>query len=112
MSFKIKAIISLLMILPYIVSVPNGRCGGSGICLTVARCNANGGFTRNGLCPFDPENVKCCFSMNCRPGNGINGVCKFVNDCKKRVYAGLCPGGADFRCCAWVGSLSFIQIKN
>ncbi len=109
---KIKAIISLLMILPYALSVLNGRCSQNGICINEATCNAYGGYTVSGLCPYDSNSIKCCFNMNCRPAAGKNGKCGFVNDCKKGVYNNLCPGGTDFKCCAWACSLSSIEINK
>lgn len=47
----------------------NGRCTGDlatgawrtdGICITTSNCSGRGGKTKNGACPSDPENVKCC----------------------------------------------------
>ena len=100
MSIKIKAIISLLMILPFAMSAVNGRCGGSGICIEESTCYAYKGRTVSGLCPNDPNSIKCCFNMKCDTSTMINGICKFVSDCTTHnIFSNLCPGGTNFKCC-------------
>jgi len=77
----------------------NGRCSsGNGVCVTTSSCTKAGGTYKSGLCPNDPNDVKCCNKSKCTV-NGKTGVCKFTSDCNGTSYSGACPGGNNFKCC-------------
>jgi len=76
----------------------NGRCSsGNGVCVSTSSCTKAGGTYKSGLCPNDPNDVKCC-NKSCKV-NGASGTCKFTGDCKGKHYSGYCPGGTNFQCC-------------
>src|SRR5688500_4285083 len=60
----------ILAVLPLAaLATPNGRCTGdqatgrwkqSGICISTSNCRNRGGKTKNGACPFDGDDIKCC----------------------------------------------------
>lgn len=61
----------LLACLPLtvVLATPNGRCTGdkatgywkeSGICITTGNCRNRGGKTKDGACPSDGDDIKCC----------------------------------------------------
>jgi len=82
-----------------VLSAVNDSCSsGKGVCITTANCEKMGGTYENGLCPNDPEDVKCCKKSSCTV-NGKTGVCKFTSDCKGTSLPGVCPGPSDFQCC-------------
>lgn len=60
----------------------NGRCTGSkatgewksgGICIKTSTCRNYKGTTKNGACPYDPDDVKCCVTDECsgHPGGQL-----------------------------------------
>ncbi|ORX81496.1 hypothetical protein BCR32DRAFT_327279 [Anaeromyces robustus] len=78
---RLRYINLLIICLPAVLGAINGKCSSG-----------------NGVC--DPKNVKCCNKPKCVAPNGQVGSCKFVSSCKNgKVYANLCPGGNDFKCC-------------
>ena len=94
-----KALLAILIFLPYAFSALNGACSGrSGICISTTTCSNYRGTSYTGKCPNDASNIKCCDNISCT-ANGKSGKCVFLNDCQGITYSGLCPGGNDFKCC-------------
>ncbi|KAH6669191.1 hypothetical protein F5X68DRAFT_265293 [Plectosphaerella plurivora] len=93
----------------------DGRCTGSqatgfwkesGICITTTNCSNRGGKTKNGACPSDPDNVKCCL-IGAEPSNA--NPCGLYSHCSWRPggsscaggtwITGSCPGPSNYQCC-------------
>ncbi|KAG4106923.1 hypothetical protein H8356DRAFT_1624882 [Neocallimastix lanati (nom. inval.)] len=98
----ISQLIVLLLIL--FIEIPptkgevNGPCKNSnGICISTQSCTIAGGTFQNGLCPNDPDNIRCC-NKSCTY-KGYSGLCSFKSECAGTYYTGLCPGNANFVCC-------------
>jgi len=86
--------------LPSVFGAVNGRCSsGNGVCVSTQSCSKAGGSYVSGLCPNDPNNVKCCNKTRCVTNDGQVGSCKFTSDCNGKIFSGLCPGGTNFKCC-------------
>ncbi|KAF8540167.1 hypothetical protein BDD12DRAFT_654996, partial [Trichophaea hybrida] len=69
-----------------------------GKCAKTSKCN---GITYNGLCPRDPNDVKCCLELSCSTPQG-EGLCRSRsrNGCSGGSFvANHCPGSADIACC-------------
>ncbi|KAH8798059.1 hypothetical protein DL96DRAFT_891157 [Flagelloscypha sp. PMI_526] len=72
-----------------------------GICIHTSTCDSYGGTYVSGHCPYDANDIKCCFVDPCK---GIpNGFCEWTNeDCIGGTWVpGHCPGGDNFRCCRY-----------
>ena len=98
MRVKIKSILFLLFILPYALSV-GGKCSSNaanGVCISAKECKQHGDIYATGLCPNDPNDIRCCFNIYCAYG-GKRGICTW--NCKGTPHPGLCPGGNGFVCC-------------
>jgi len=81
------------------LSEVNERCSsGNGVCISTSNCKKMGGTYESGLCPNDPEDIKCCNKSSCTV-DGKTGVCKFTSDCKGTSLPGVCPGPSNFQCC-------------
>lgn len=90
----------LLIIFPAAaLATLNGRCTGtqatgfwkeSGICITTSNCSSRGGKTKNGACPSDPDNVKCCL-IGVEPSD-VN-PCGLYSHCSWTSNGSGCPGG-------------------
>ncbi|KAF8148772.1 hypothetical protein K438DRAFT_2087080 [Mycena galopus ATCC 62051] len=86
----------------------NGRCTGGGlaagvgVCISTSSCSEGGGTSLTGLCPDDPENIKCCVKSPCTSSALGGGECRFTNTCTGSQYyvTGRCPGPTDYTCCA------------
>ena len=61
----------------------NGRCTGSkatglwkdeGICIKTSTCKKYKGSTKNGACPYDDDDVKCCLIDKCEGGSAEDGL--------------------------------------
>ncbi|KAF7337211.1 hypothetical protein MSAN_02273500 [Mycena sanguinolenta] len=87
----------------------NGPCSsGPGVCISTSSCTAGGGSYTSGLCPWDPNDIKCCTKAPC---GSTGGLCEFTSKCTGNHYyvsgsivdeaynSGLCPGPSDFKCC-------------
>jgi len=86
--------------LPSVFGAVNGRCSsGNGVCVSTQSCSKAGGSYVSGLCPNDPNNIKCCNKTRCVTSEGKVGSCKFTSNCSGTSYSGLCPGGTNFKCC-------------
>ncbi|KAJ6595899.1 hypothetical protein DFH09DRAFT_1259068 [Mycena vulgaris] len=100
---KLLSSFVLLVLLGSAHAALNGACSGGGlatgvgICITTANCAAGGGTSLVGLCPNDPNNVRCCVKAPCAPGGG--GTCRFSNTCGGTSLTGFCPGPNNFKCC-------------
>ncbi|KAK4119490.1 hypothetical protein N657DRAFT_693709 [Parathielavia appendiculata] len=96
----------------------NGRCTGSaadgvwgesGICIRTSTCRSYGGISKQGACPYDADDVRCCVIG--RGGNAANDPCGPVSWCDWTSAGnacqsvggifdpGHCPGGSNFQCC-------------
>jgi len=87
-------ILSLVTLTPLLtLAALNGRCTGSkatgqfktqGICIKTSTCRRYSGTTKNGACPFDDDDVKCCIIDKCGPypeGNlGGKSHCEWNTD--------------------------------
>ncbi|KAI4269748.1 MAG: hypothetical protein LQ337_007097 [Flavoplaca oasis] len=88
----------LLPLLPLSFAAVNDPCsidGTPGVCVTTGDCAAQDASFRSGFCPNDPASIKCCIKPEC----GSGGNCRPANTCAGTTKTGLCPGGADFKCC-------------
>lgn len=88
------AILLLLLLLPLpSLAALNGRCTGSkatgqwkddGICIRTSTCKKYKGSTKNGACPFDDDDVKCCLVDKCEGGPeeglGPKSFCSWTTD--------------------------------
>ncbi|EON66145.1 hypothetical protein W97_05388 [Coniosporium apollinis CBS 100218] len=103
------ALLTLTSSLGAVEAAINGRCtnpstGGQyqyGVCVRIADCQADGGYTLNNWCPYDGNGVKCCIKSNCHPTRN-DDVCAFTSECSRRGGQTLnnqCPGGDNFKCC-------------
>jgi len=100
MHFNIKLLLLTLITTPAVLGKVNGKCSsGNGVCVSTASCTKAGGTYKNGLCPNDPADIKCCNKSKCVAPNGKVGSCMFTSACKGTTYSNLCPGGSDFKCC-------------
>ncbi|KAJ6464542.1 hypothetical protein C8R45DRAFT_877804 [Mycena sanguinolenta] len=81
----------------------DGPCtSGPGVCISTSSCSAGGGVSTSGLCPNDPNDIKCCTKTPCSPAAALgSGQCQFTNTCTGNHYilTGLCPGPSNFKCC-------------
>ena len=70
------------------------------------------GFTVNGACPNDGQDIKCCIGKSCTivqkaPLQSLGGHCfdKDRNSCSGgKFYKGFCPGDASVQCCVGSGT--------
>ncbi|KAF2747852.1 hypothetical protein M011DRAFT_526015 [Sporormia fimetaria CBS 119925] len=97
-----------LLLLYLLVSLVNAeigdRCyheGAAGTCQKTSKCSS--GATVRGLCPNDPDDVRCCFpnypcNLDTFPGKCLD---KTKNTCNgpHGYISGLCPGNNDVQCC-------------
>ncbi|OUM60683.1 hypothetical protein PIROE2DRAFT_32846, partial [Piromyces sp. E2] len=82
-----------------VLSAVNDRCSsGNGVCIRTSNCEKMGGTYESGLCPNDPDDVKCCTKPSCTV-DGKTGECKFTSDCNGTSLPGACPGPSNFQCC-------------
>ncbi|KAH7375199.1 hypothetical protein B0T11DRAFT_269870 [Plectosphaerella cucumerina] len=96
----------------------NGRCTGDqatglwkadGICLTTTTCSNRGGKTKDGACPNDGNNIKCCVINESRNPCGVSSYCTWAsNPCflSGRRLTGFCPGPDNYSCCQYDGEKS------
>jgi len=97
---RLNFVLLALAALPSVFGAVNGRCSsGNGVCVTTQSCTNAGGTYKSGLCPNDPNNVKCCNKPKCVTSDGQVGSCMFTSSCTGKTYSGLCPGGSNFKCC-------------
>ncbi|KAF4628141.1 hypothetical protein G7Y89_g10006 [Cudoniella acicularis] len=71
----------------------------SGTCELTSWCaDHHGSDSIVGLCPKDPNDVRCCFYPDCV---GHSGKCDILGDlgCVGSYVAGYCPGPDDYECC-------------
>jgi len=128
---------SLTLPLPTLAAL-NGHCTGSkatgewksdGICIKTSTCKKYKGTTKNGACPYDPDDVKCCLIDECSGhpdgllyhsrcewkggsicddfGNWLDG--EFIPVVVEGIgvgdrsadeeYLDKCPGGSNYKCC-------------
>ncbi|KAF7335228.1 D-alanyl-d-alanine carboxypeptidase [Mycena sanguinolenta] len=65
----------------------NGPCSsGPGVCISTTSCNAGGGSYTSGLCPKDPEEIKCCTKAPCTTSHLGGGQCEFTSKCTGSQY--------------------------
>ncbi|KAJ6464553.1 hypothetical protein C8R45DRAFT_1219987, partial [Mycena sanguinolenta] len=66
----------------------NGPCtSGPGVCISTSSCHAGGGVSTTGLCPHDPDDIKCCTKAPCSPSVFLGGgQCQFTNTCTGNHY--------------------------
>ncbi|KAE9376142.1 hypothetical protein N431DRAFT_543443 [Stipitochalara longipes BDJ] len=78
--------------------------GATGTCEQNSWCDKRQGrHNIKNLCPYDPDDVMCCFAPLC--DNNI-GSCDITTDsvCHHtggHYVAGFCPGPADYQCCIY-----------
>jgi len=90
---KPSILLPLLLLLPATLAALNGRCTGSkatgqykesGICINTSTCKKYKGTTKDGACPYDPDDVKCCLIDNCAPSPdgdlGPHSYCEWTSD--------------------------------
>ncbi|KAF7352191.1 Glycoside hydrolase family 24 protein [Mycena venus] len=105
---KILSLVVLLFSMASTQAAVNGPCtggglaSGTGVCISTSKCTASGGTVHNGLCPDDPNDIKCCTKAPCTSASLGGGVCRFTSSCTGNHYtiSNLCPGPTDFKCCA------------
>ncbi|PGH23566.1 hypothetical protein AJ80_02346 [Polytolypa hystricis UAMH7299] len=76
---------------------------GKGTCKSKSKCK---GVVHRGLCPNDPDDIRCCVDIPCK-SNGKSGYCRSVSasGCSGgKFHPGIkapfpCPGNADIQCC-------------
>ncbi|KAF7335232.1 Glycoside hydrolase family 24 protein [Mycena sanguinolenta] len=84
---RFSPIIVLLASVTTTWATVNGSCISSpGICISTSSCSAGGGVSAIGLCPDDPENIRCCTKKPCAPGGG--GQCQFTSTCTGTILTG------------------------
>ncbi|KAJ9161034.1 hypothetical protein NKR19_g2682 [Coniochaeta hoffmannii] len=113
------SLILLLSSLPFhSLAALNGRCTGSkatgewktdGICVKTSTCRRYKGSTKDGACPYDGDDVKCCIIDKCAPypdGElGPHSHCEWTTDqgsiCNEFGiwHDNRCPGGDNYKCC-------------
>ncbi|KAF7352194.1 putative d-alanyl-d-alanine carboxypeptidase protein [Mycena venus] len=91
----------------------NGPCTGSGlttgtgVCISTSKCTAKGGTVNNGLCPDNPDDIKCCTKAPCTNASLGGCVFRFTSSCtgnNRTLDSGfpsssdLCPGPTNFKC--------------
>ncbi|KAF7335233.1 hypothetical protein MSAN_02333700 [Mycena sanguinolenta] len=85
------------------LAAENGPCSsGPGVCISTSSCTAGGGSYTSGLCPNDPDDIKCCTKAPCASASLGGGQCLFTSNCtggNHYVLTGLCPGPSNFKCC-------------
>ncbi|KAH6687777.1 hypothetical protein F5X68DRAFT_231324 [Plectosphaerella plurivora] len=104
----------VLAILPLTaLAALNGRCTGDlatglwkedGICITTTNCANRGGKTKNGACPSDGDNIKCCIIDEDRNPCGVSSYCTWTsNTCFQggQRRTGFCPGLDNYSCCRY-----------
>jgi hypothetical protein len=87
-------VVSFLVLLASIASAQasvNGHCvagggvaAGVGVCLHIKDCNAQHGTIHNNLCPFDPDDVKCCTNRPAPKCSNVLGICRFTDICNTK----------------------------
>ncbi|KAJ6464554.1 hypothetical protein C8R45DRAFT_940043 [Mycena sanguinolenta] len=82
----------------------NGPCtSGPGVCISTSSCHAGGGVSTTGLCPHDPDDIKCCTKAPCSPyagEGGAGGQCQFTSTCTGNHYTltgRFLPGSVEFQ---------------
>ena len=70
----------------------------TGVCVPTSDCSDSGGTPIDGACPFDADDIKCCYKTTCSLGGG----CLWQSDCAGSTAAGECPGleADQFMCCS------------
>ncbi|OHE99972.1 hypothetical protein CORC01_04619 [Colletotrichum orchidophilum] len=72
---KVSALVSALFVSGALAAI-GGYChdskGNYGTCQKTSKCSSLNGYTKTGLCPNDPADVKCCFYPDCNS----NGFCQ------------------------------------
>ncbi|KAJ7818967.1 hypothetical protein B0H14DRAFT_1361012 [Mycena olivaceomarginata] len=104
---KFTSVFVLLVSVASTRAAVNGACSGGGldtgvgVCISTSKCKAAGGVINNGLCPNDPNDIKCCTKAPCAPATSGGGICRFTNTCTGNHFSipGQCPGGNNFKCC-------------
>ncbi|KAF7337188.1 Lysozyme [Mycena sanguinolenta] len=90
----------------------NGPCSsGPGICISTSSCSAGGGVSTSGLCPSDPEDIKCCTKAPCASVSLGGGRCQFTSTCTGNHYTlpGLCPGAMERSRVHWARGFPFAE---
>ena len=101
-NMKLSLIVSAFLLgattaLPELVE--RATCHGS--CRLDSDCLRDGGSVSTGLCPDQPEHIRCC-SFDGQCGTKGTGTCKFTSDgCSGTWQPGFCPGGSNYKCCNW-----------
>ncbi|KAK0745686.1 hypothetical protein B0T18DRAFT_288977, partial [Schizothecium vesticola] len=96
-----------------ILNALNGHCTGSkatgewkksGICIKTSTCNKYKGATKDGACPYDADNVKCCLINECSgypDGLQYYSSCDWTDNsiCNDIRVTDKCAGGSNYKCC-------------
>ncbi|KAF7337216.1 hypothetical protein MSAN_02274000 [Mycena sanguinolenta] len=77
-----------------------GLASGVGVCISTSSCSAGGGTIHSGLCPDDPEDIKCCTKSPCTSSSLGGGCIVALLKLLIVMCLGLCPGPSSFKCCA------------